>query len=234
MIEDQKALRRAARTVGAGEAGWPRSTGYDSPIETSRPRGSRQLPCGPDHSIGQLGRLQVAALVSKLVAAVPPAVVYTSPLPRAVQTASPVCQRLGLEAVLDPRLTEFELGKQESRVIWKDPICWSMDPKHRGADGETLLEFSARVTAFCDEIVERHPEERVLVVSHAGTIDATLRWALGITPASPCHHEFEVANASITELEVWPRGRIKGGASRYTVLRRVGDVTHLDGIVSEI
>jgi hypothetical protein len=27
---------------------------------------------------------------------------------------------------------------------------------------------------------------------------------------------------------------VRGGASRYTVLRRVGDVTHLDDIVSEI
>jgi broad specificity phosphatase PhoE len=82
--------------------------------------------------------------------------------------------------------------------------------------------------------VERHPGERVAVVSHAGTIDATLRWALGLAPASPWQHEFEVANASITELEFWPNGRVRGGASRYAVLRRVGDVAHLDGIVSEI
>ena len=73
-----------------------------------------------------------------------------------------------------------------------------------------------------------------MVVSHAGTIDATLRWALGITPDTPWQHEFELANASITELEFWPRGRIRGGASRYAVLRRVGDVTHLGDLVSEI
>ena len=73
-----------------------------------------------------------------------------------------------------------------------------------------------------------------MVVSHAGTIDATLRWALGIAPDGLWQHEFEVANASITELEFWPRGRTYGGASRYAVLRRVGDVKHLDDIVSEI
>jgi 2,3-bisphosphoglycerate-dependent phosphoglycerate mutase len=203
-------------------------------IRHAQARAAGSSHYGPDTLIGQLGRLQVAALVSKLVAAVPPAVVYTSPLPRAVQTASPVCERLGLEAVLDPRLTEFELGKQEIEIILERPDLLIWHPDHRAADGEILREFSARVAAFCDEVVERHPGERVAVVSHAGTIDATLRWSLGTTPASPWQHEFEVANASITELEVWPRGRIRGGASRYTVLRRVGDVTHLDGIVSEI
>src|SRR5215210_843621 len=203
-------------------------------IRHAQARAADSSLLGPDTPIGQLGRLQVAALVSKLVAAAPPAVVYTSPLPRAVQTASLVCERLGLEAVLDPRLTEFEMGTQEIEVILERPDLLIWHPEHRAADGETLREFSARVAAFCDEVVERHPGERIVVVSHAGTIDATLRWALGITPDSPWQHEFEVANASITELEFWPHGRIRGGASRYTVLRRVGDVTHLDDIVSEI
>jgi probable phosphoglycerate mutase len=198
----------------------------------ARTAGSSHL--GPDTPIGQLGRLQVAALVSKLAAAAPPAVVYTSPLPRAVQTASFVCEQLDLEAVLDPRLTEFELGTKEIEVILERPDLLIWHPDHLAADGETLREFSARVAAFCDEVVERHPDERVVIVSHAGTIDATLRWALGITPDSPWQHEFEVANASITELEFWPRGRIRGGASRYTVVRRVGDVTHLGDLVSEI
>jgi 2,3-bisphosphoglycerate-dependent phosphoglycerate mutase len=189
---------------------------------------------GPDTPIGRLGRLQVAALVSRLAAAAPPVVVYSSPLPRAMQTASPVCERLGLEAVLDPRLTEFELGTKEIEVILERPDLQVWHPEHLAPDGETLREFSARVAAFCDEIVERHPDERVAVVSHAGTIDATLRWALGITPDRPWQQEFEVANASITELEFWPRGRIQGGASRYAVLRRVGDVTHLEDNVSEI
>ena len=188
---------------------------------------------GPDTPLSKLGRLQVEALASELVADAPVAAVYTSPLPRAVQTASLLCERLGLEAVLDPRLTEFEMGTKEVEAILGRPDLLIWHPEHR-ADDETLREFSARVAAFCDEVVERHPDERLAVVSHAGTIDATLRWALGITPDSPWQHEFEVANASITELEFWPRGRIQGGAPRYAVLRRVGDVTHLDDLVSEI
>jgi broad specificity phosphatase PhoE len=203
-------------------------------IRHAQARASDSSHLGPDTPIGQLGRLQVAALVSRLVAAAPPTVVYTSPLPRAVQTASLVCERLGLEAVLDPRLTEFEMGTKEIEVILERPDLLIWHPEHRAADGETLREFSARVASFCDEVVERHPDERVVAVSHAGTIDAALRWALGITPDTPWQHEFELANASITELEFWPRGRIRGGASRYAVLRRVGDATHLGDLISEI
>ena len=189
---------------------------------------------GPDTPIGELGRLQVAALATALAPPAPLAAVYTSPLPRAVQTASLLCERLGSEAVLDPRLSEFEMGTMEIEAILERPDLLIWHPEHRAADGENLHEFSARVAAFCDEVVERHPDERVAVVSHAGTIDATLRWALGMTPDSPWQHEFEVTNASITELEFWPRGRVRGGASRYAVLRRVGDVSHLDDLVSEI
>lgn len=203
-------------------------------IRHAQARAAGRYHLGPDTPIGRLGRLQVAALVSKLAAAAPPAAVYTSPLPRAVQTASLVCERLGLEAVQDPRLTEFELGTKEIEVILERPDLLIWQPEHRAADGETLLEFSARVAAFCDEVMERHPDERVVVVSHAGTIDATLRWALGITPDSPWQQEFDVANASITELEFWPHGRVRGGASRYTVLQRIGDVAHLGDLVSEI
>jgi broad specificity phosphatase PhoE len=95
-------------------------------IRHAQARASDSSHLGPDTPIGQLGRLQVAALVSRLVAAAPPTVAYTSPLPRAVQTASLVCERLGLEAVLDPRLTEFEMGTKEIEVILERPdlLIW--------------------------------------------------------------------------------------------------------------
>jgi len=95
-------------------------------IRHAQARAADSSRYGPDTPIGQLGRLQVAALVSRLVAAAPPAVVYSSPLPRAVHTASPVCEQLGLEPVLDPRLIEFEMGEEEIEVILErsDLLIW--------------------------------------------------------------------------------------------------------------
>jgi len=190
---------------------------------------------GRETPLSDLGRLQATAVAHELAARTRPAAVYISPLPRAVETATPLCARLDLKAVVDPRLAEFELGSGslESAQQRPDLVIWRAE--HRGVEnGETLGEFSARVAAFCDEIVRRHLCERVAVVAHSGTIDAVVRWSLGLPPASPWQHELDLANASISEVEFWPHGRVRGGAPRYAVLRRVGDVTHLGALVSDL
>ncbi len=110
----------------------------------------------------------------------------------------------------------------------------SVNTTEGGANGETFGEFSARVAAFCDEIVQSHLSDRIVVIAHAGTIDAAIRWPVGLTPASPWQHEFDLANGSITELEFWPQGRVPGGAPRYAVLRCVGDVAHLGDLISDL
>ncbi len=86
---------------------------------------------------------------------------------------------------------------------------------------------------FHEEIVIRHLGQRVVVVCHAGTIDVALRWSLGIGPRVPLQHEFDAKNASITEIEFWPHGRVRGGAPRYSVLKRIGDVGHLGTLATD-
>ena len=109
-----------------------------------------------------------------------------------------------------------------------DLLAWHPD-RTLAPDGETIREFAVRVMAVTDAIVARHVGERVVVVSHAGTIDVTMRWAIGIGPGTPVLHDFPIANAnaSVSELIHWPRGRIAGGAPRYTEFRSVGSVDHL-------
>jgi broad specificity phosphatase PhoE len=136
--------------------------------------------------------------------------------------------------MVDPGLAEFRLetGSFESIRQRPDVIVWR--PEHRGVEGgETLREFSVRVSAFCDEVVERHRSEHVAVFAHSGTIDAAIRWALGLSPDSLWQHEFDLATASVTEIEFWPRGRTHGGAPRYSVFQRIGDRGHLGDLVSE-
>ena len=191
---------------------------------------------GVETPLSDLGRRQADALAAELSTRGAATAVYTSPFPRAVQTSAPICERLGLEAIVDERLAEFALvGYRPEEILQKRPDLLVWRPEHRAVEGgETVRDFSARVVAFCDEAVERHRGEHVAVVSHAGTIDAVLRWSLGLAPDTPWQHEFDVSNGSITELEVWPRGRTKGGAPRYAAIRGVGDVGHLGGLVSEL
>jgi len=183
--------------------------------------------------LSELGHRQAAALASCVSAKEPPVAVYTSPLRRAAETATYICERLGVKAITDERLAEFELGTMPLEVVQSRPDLLLWRAEHRGADGVSLKEFSARIAGFCDEVVSRHLGERIAIISHAGTIDATLRWALGITPEMAWMHEFEcLGNASITELEFWPQGRVEGGAPRYAVVRRVGDVAHLGDLTA--
>ena len=189
----------------------------------------------PRTPLSELGRLQAAALAGGIAEGIRPAAVYTSPFARAVETSASLCERLGLEALVDPRLAEFEIEdwSLESAEDRLDLLIWR--PEHTGArDGETLREFFARVAAFCGEVAERHTGECVVIVAHAGTIDAAVRWALGLAPESPWQHECDTANGSITELEIWPCGRVREGAPRYAVLRRVGDAAHLGNLVTEL
>lgn len=194
-----------------------------------------------DNSYGQqtplsaLGRHQAAHVADALVATHRPVAVYSSPYPRAGETAAPLCQKHNLQPVVDPRLAEFDLGSQPFAVVQQRPDLQVWRPEHTGVEhGETLAAFSTRVASFCEEIAVRHADACVAVFAHSGTIDAALRWAVGLPPDSVWQHEYDLGNASITEIEYWPHGRVAGGAPRYAVLRRIGDVGHLGTLASDM
>ena len=189
----------------------------------------------PNHSappLSQLGRRQAAALASELQCGPPIDALYTSPFVRARETADVVGHALDLEPGTDSRLAEYQVPGATLETIRDRPDLLVWKPEHRSADGETLEAFCARVAGFCQDVVRGHVGQRVAVVSHDGTIGAQLRWALGIGPASPWEHDFDIANASISELQHWPRGQVPDGAPRYTALLRVWDVSHLGGMAT--
>jgi probable phosphoglycerate mutase len=189
---------------------------------------------GRSSHLSRRGRQQASAVAEELAKGPRLRALYTSSLPRAIETANLISERLALEATADPRLAEFELGTKPIEAIRQrsDLLIWR--PEHTGDDGETLRAFSKRVAGFCSEITELHLGGLVAIVSHAGVIDAAVRWALGMPASSPWQHEVEVQHASISELEFWPSGRIEGGAPRYAVIRRLNQTSHLGELVSDL
>lgn len=185
----------------------------------------------PETPLSPLGRRQARALARALVASDQPDALYTSPFARAWETAETLARALHIEAVVEPRLVEFRIGIEGEMSMTEaleqrpDLQIWRAEQGPPG--GETLGAFSARIGRLCEEIVARHAGGRVLLVAHAGTIDAALRWAVGLPAASPWQHEFDLTNASLTEVSCWPEGRVAGGAPRYAVISRVADVSHL-------
>ena len=186
-----------------------------------------------DASLSALGRTQAAA-VARACAERPPDALYASPATRTRETADLISVAAGLSVTVDERLLEYRSGSitdpgltmEQLRERRVDLLAWHPDSK-LAPDGETIREFAVRVMAATDEIVARHLGERVVIVSHAGTIDVTMRWAIGFGPGTPVLHGFPIANASISELIHWPGGRMTGGAPRYTEFASVGSVDHL-------
>jgi broad specificity phosphatase PhoE len=101
-------------------------------------------------------------------------VLYTSPLRRAAETAEIVTAALGLTLYEEPRLMEIHQGDWQTRLrseiqaLYPDLFRrWETEPW--GATppgGEHLSQVQARVEAALDEILIRHPDERVGLVIH--------------------------------------------------------------------
>ncbi|MEM7016851.1 MAG: histidine phosphatase family protein [Pseudomonadota bacterium] len=188
---------------------------------------------GPDTLLSELGHRQAGETAEKIFTQHNLSAIYTSPFPRALQTAQPLVDRLALEPLVDERLEEFQLPTQNSVDAQPDVVIWQ--PTHRGSpDSETLDEFSARVVQFMLMLCEHHNEETVAVYTHAGVIDAAARWAFGLPTDSIWQHDLPIANASITELKIWPQGRVKAGAPLYVEFVQVGNTDHLGGLASEM
>jgi len=152
--------------------------------------------------------------------------VFASPALRAIETA----RALAAEPGLDVRLMEFDFGPNwlpltEAVATEAHLALWQAGDRAIG--GESLEEFQVRVNAVLDEMASGQHGHTLAVFTHAGVIDAALRWAYNLPVEADWVTEAEVRNASITEIERWPRGKQSGGAPFHSVIYRVGDVSHL-------
>jgi hypothetical protein len=103
------------------------------------------------------------------------------------------------------------------------------DPDHRRAPGsETWNEMSRRVGRGLDTVIERHPGETIVVVSHGGVIiQALARW-IGLDLASDAASAwFDPANTSLTECRLGSSPYSPRSASLQLV--RYNDHAHLSG-----
>jgi alpha-ribazole phosphatase len=134
-----------------------------------------------DLGLSPFGRHQAVQLAETLAAEQLDAV-YTSPLRRARETAEPIAVRHGLRPVQVDGLSEIDLGRfegltyEEAERRFPDVYrLWMEEPlRVRFPDGEDYEELKRRASEALGEIVARHPDEAVAIVSHAGPIRAVL------------------------------------------------------------
>jgi broad specificity phosphatase PhoE len=137
-----------------------------------------------DTSLNAHGREQARALAEEVDGV---DVIYSSDLRRAVETAELVAERLGLDVQVDPRLRERGFGAWEGLTrpeieasFREDFDRWRKGDGSGADDAERHEAFAARIQAFLGDMLARHPDETVLVITHGGSIRVVQAVASGL------------------------------------------------------
>ena len=132
---------------------------------------------------------------------------YTSVLPRAIQTAAILAPGLPehLRATTDCDLCELHPGDADG-LTWQDMVArfggpdWDLRPGEPfSPGGESWLDFYARCERALRDIVARHHGERVVLVVHGGVIEQAMKILAGDAPGVRLRLRTE--NCSMTEIE---------------------------------
>ena len=124
-----------------------------------------------DRPLNEYGRRQARELASRLAGEGADAL-YASDLARARETAEIVGVELGLPVVLDADLRERNWGTWEG-----------LTPSERDAvefEGESHEEHRERIMRAVRRIAERHPGQRVVVVTHGGSMRRIQAAVMGV------------------------------------------------------
>jgi broad specificity phosphatase PhoE len=126
-----------------------------------------------DLPLDDTGLAQAHALAERL-ADLPIAVVYSSPLKRAVETARPTAQQLDLPIQLLPGIIDIDYGDWqglspgEVAEVYPDLYQLWLEKPHRVRfpNGESLRRVRLRGMATLKEVAARHEGRTVLLVAH--------------------------------------------------------------------
>lgn len=109
---------------------------------------------------------------------------YASPLRRALETAEPLLAGRGVEVAIEPRVAEFDQHSASyvplEQLKAEDPERWRAFVQCGYGDGIDFERFCADVVNGVEEIVARHPGERVAIVCHGGVINVWTAHVLGL------------------------------------------------------
>lgn len=123
-------------------------------------------------------------------------VIYSSDLQRAKGTAKTIAEKVDIEIHLDTRLRERHGGQIEGTTEAERIKEWGENWRALDLGIETSAEMSLRGMACLEEIIAKHLNENILVVSHGAFIKQLLRTLFPHTDV-----ENSLKNCSVTVLE---------------------------------
>ena len=157
----------------------------------------------PGVHLNDNGRTQSARL-AELLASQPVSAVYSSPLERCLETATPVAEALGLTVTPEPGVLEVDYGEWqggELKELAKTPE-WQLVQHYPSSfcfpGGESLYQVQARAVQTVERIVREHPNQLVVVFSHGDVIRTTMAHYMG-TPLD-LFQRLSIGTASVSAL----------------------------------
>ena len=140
----------------------------------------------PGVHLNDEGRQQAEALAAALKA-LPIAAIYSSPLERAVETASPLAHAKGLEIQVEPGLSDTDVGVWAGRS-WKAlgrtkqwKVIQQTPSQFRFPGGESFAENQERAVATLERIAASHRKDKmVAVIFHADPIKLAVAHYIGL------------------------------------------------------
>jgi len=185
---------------------------------------SQQRMQGHSNSdLSSVGQAQIQAL-GQWMKNMPFDHIYSSDSLRAKQTAEAITQFSGNELKIDLRLREKNLGvfegltSEEARE--RHPEVFGLfktaGSKYVIDEGESTQQLQDRALEIVDEIRIKHPEERVLLVTHGGFIRVVMKHSLGLSLEKPTR--FLIRNTGVFRL-VW---------EDKWIVSQMGGVSHLE------
>lgn len=185
--------------------------------ETKRYKGHIDVPLS-ENGREQMKRMAAYIVGSEDNPSIPPLskggqrgvnAVYCSDLSRAVKSAEIIAERSGLKPVIMPDLRERNFGLWEGmsfdeiREKWPDAFnAWAANPlEFSPMNGESTVDVRERALKIFNEIIEKHKEENIAIVSHGGINRVILCHLLGI----PLENIFRVKQdyGCLNIVEMW-------------------------------
>ena len=174
-------------------------------------------------NLSAVGQAQIRAL-GQWMKNVPFDLIYSSYSLRAKQTAEAITQFSGHELQFDQRLREKNLGvfegltSEEARERHPEVfrLFKTAGSKYVIDEGESTQQLQDRALEIVNEIRIKHPEERVLLVTHGGFIRVVMKHSLGLSLETPTR--FLIRNTGVFRL-VW---------EDKWLVSQMGGVSHLE------
>lgn len=174
-----------------------------------------------DEPLTEAGLRQADAVAERL-ALMQVGAIYASPLSRAHHTAERIADRLRSPIITVKELQERHFGEAQGLTGPELQERWPLEAAHDRDWGaripgvEPIIEVRRRASRVLDALLERHPGETVIAVSHGGTITQMIAYALDL-PANVAPR-VRLGNTSVTVFD---------GSPGQPVITMLNDCCHL-------